>query len=103
MNADEQLKIALTRFTGAFELLFHEDWDYTLAQLQHHADRTVAGGTFLRPGPESRIVNWGAVECFYRAYEQLEVAMRINALYPNLPEPDDWYQFGWPDESPEQD
>ncbi|MBX3171623.1 MAG: hypothetical protein KF760_29710 [Candidatus Eremiobacteraeota bacterium] len=96
MDNEEQLKIAVARFTGAFELIFHEDWDYTLGQLQDSLERHVAGGTFLRPGTDSRIINWGAVLCLYEAYEELRAAMRMNALDPDVPEPDDWYNYDWP-------
>ena len=99
MSPPENLRQSLARFVGALELVFHEDWDYSrsmVAELET-LDRLTGKGSFLRPGPEGRISNWGALSAFYEAYEELRGQMAREQLEPAPPERDDWYNYDWPD------
>ncbi len=98
MNQPEDLRQALARFVGALELVFHDDWDYSrgmVAELEI-LDRITGEGSFLRPGPEGRISNWGALSAFYEAYDDLRWQMARAHIEPAPPEPDDAYNYGWP-------
>ena len=102
MEFQEDLQRALSRFVGALELVFHDDWDYSrgmVAELEI-LDRVTGDGTFLHPGPAGRISNWGALSSFYDAYAELQRQMVRSRLTPDPPKPDDCYDYGWPDTCP---
>lgn len=98
MKAHGKLHQSLARFVGALELVFHEDWEYAKGMLGEPEilDRITADGSFLRPGPEGRVSNWGALDAFYEAYGQLREQMAEAHLEAEPPEPDDWFNYGWP-------
>jgi hypothetical protein len=50
---------ALTRFLGAFQFVFEDDWQYTRELLRQDMDYAVdSNGTFINPGPNYKNKNW---------------------------------------------
>lgn len=93
--SESSLKKAVAQFVGAVEVVFHEDWDYSRG---HDLDRVAGSGTFLRPGPDGVLSNWGAMVAFYEAYERLLASLKESGIEPDLPQRDDWFIFDWPGE-----
>src|SRR5687767_13526360 len=79
----DPLQAAVAEFVGAFQEVFHYDWEYT---------RSVIGGenpSFLRPGlseaQESQ--DWGARGALLEKYRALIAAMSAVKLKPRAPFP----------------
>ena len=95
---ESKLHEAIARFTGAVELVFDHEWDYSHGYMASNLDRLAGEGTFLRPGPDAALGNWGARLALLESYEQLLKVMQEHGLKPQPPSRDDWFNYGW--ESP---
>ena len=95
--SSEQLDRAIAQFAGAFEVVFEEDWEYTLEQFLSQGKRISGEGTFLFPDTDSRGVNWNARATLLEAYERLVKAMKERNLKPLRPKRDEWFFFDWDD------
>jgi hypothetical protein len=77
------LNRALTEFLGAFEVMFHYDWEYTASMIggQHPS--------FLKPGltEEGESSDWGARGALLAKYRKLLAAMHAVGLRPVYPFP----------------
>lgn len=95
---DSELAKAIVEFTGAFEVVFGEDWEYTRYMLDDSRDRFVPPGTtFINPtGVPLDQCNWGARAALLRAYQRLLTAMASHDLKPSLPVPGKYYTYEWP-------
>ena len=83
LERSEEFRRALTEFVGAFEVVFHYDWQYTTCMI---------GGedpTFLRPGlsAEEESEDWGARGALLEKYRNLIAAMKNAGLRPVYPFP----------------
>ncbi len=80
-NSSDALTQALAEFVGAFELVFHYDWDYT---------KIMIGGeepSFLSPGldREAESEDWGARGALLEKYRNLKALLRQSGVAPVLP------------------
>ena len=99
-----ELERAVAEFTGAFALVFDQDWDYSQWLLQNLGMRIIGptGSTFLNPEIDPQSVNWGARAAFLRAHTRLLAVMEARGIEPKLPIPDPWFVYHWPEsETPE--
>jgi hypothetical protein len=93
---DAELEKAVAEFTGAFEVVFHEDWSYVRDDLIHYMDQIIpVDGTFLHPTRDPERVNWGSRAALLRAYERLLIAMREREIEPHRPVRDSSYVYSW--------
>jgi hypothetical protein len=79
----KSLQQALAEFVGAFELVFHHDWEYTASMI---------GGedpSFLSPGLslEAETEDWGARGALLEKYRNLIDAMDAAGISPVFPFP----------------
>lgn len=49
------LNQAISRFVGAFEVVFRHDWEYTKIMIGDESE----GSTFVEPGLDDESENWG--------------------------------------------
>jgi len=79
----EALQKAIAEFIGAFEVVFHYDWDYTSIMI---------GGeepSFIQPGltPDEESEDWGARGALLEKYRNVVAAMKAAGLSPAFPFP----------------
>ncbi|MDH0894473.1 MULTISPECIES: hypothetical protein [unclassified Pseudomonas] len=77
----EALQKAISEFVGAFEVVFHYDWDYTSIMI---------GGeepSFIQPGLTSNeeSEDWGARGALLERYRNMVAAMKAAGLSPVFP------------------
>jgi hypothetical protein len=70
------LEKALAEFVGAFDVVFHHDWEYTSSMIGDEA----AGATFLEPGLADETEDWGARGALLEKYRTLVAEMRAQGL-----------------------
>ncbi len=85
--ASDELQQALTRFVEAFEEVFERDWEYARAMLAPaNLDSFIApGGTFLNPGVEDEVEDWGARAELLTRYRELRRVMHRYGIRPTEP------------------
>ena len=93
-----KLKQAIAEFTGAFEVVFGQDWAYSQEHMHYNMRSIVKpGSTFLKPDINPERVNWGARAALLQAYERLKTTMQECGIEPRLPVQDAWFVYDWPD------
>jgi hypothetical protein len=75
---DPELIQALREFVGAFEVLFHYDWNYTIEMIGDEAQ----GRTFLDPGLEDETEDWGSRGNLLEKYRRIKKLMEENGIPP---------------------
>jgi len=82
-RSTDALHIALAEFVGAFQEVFHYDWEYTRSMIGSEDP------TFLRPSltEEQETEDWGARGALLEKYRALIVAMSAVQLKPRCPFP----------------
>lgn len=80
---DEELRNALAEFVGAFEVVFRYDWTYAKTMMGDEEE----GGTFIEPGLDDEIDNWGARGTLLEKYRKLVVVMQAHRIEPKFPFP----------------
>ena len=68
---DSEFEIAVREFVGAFEVLFHHDWNYAKVMIGDEED----GCTFLKPGLEDETEDWGSRGELLERYRNLRKLM----------------------------
>lgn len=97
---DAELQRALSEFTGAFAVVFGEDWAYSKELLRFDMDTIVPpDGTFVAPGNDIDRVNWGARAALLKSYERLLMIMEERGMQPLLPVRDNYFVYSWSLES----
>ena len=97
---EDELQQAISRFLGAFQVVFEDDWRYSREMLERDMEYAVSSaGTFLEPGPKYEDKNWGARTALLRAHKELLAAMRAKGLKPQVPEQDPYFNYTWPNKS----
>jgi hypothetical protein len=84
---DADLREAVVAFVGAFEEVFERDWEYARTMLSP-ADIGLfiaPGGTFLNPGVEDEVEDWGALAELLDRYRQLLRVMQRHGIQPRKP------------------
>ena len=79
--SESDLRKAVAQFVGAVELVFHQDWDYSQGQIAENLERIAGSGTFLRPGPDGVLTNWGSMVAFHEAYNRLLARLKIGRAH----------------------
>lgn len=82
-SSDHELRTAIAEFVGAFEVVFRYDWPYTLSIFPYVED----GATFIEPGLEDEIEDWGARGALLEKYRKLISAMKSCSIEPAFPFP----------------
>jgi len=77
-EGDQELLIALREFIGAFEVLFHHDWSYAKGMIGDEEE----GCTFLKPGLDDEIEDWGSRGELLEKYRKLKEVMEKRGLQP---------------------
>jgi hypothetical protein len=72
---------AVADFEGAFKVVFRYDWQYTKAMIGDKAE----GATFIEPGLEDEIDNWGARGALLEKYRALVAVMQAKGIEPSFP------------------
>jgi hypothetical protein len=80
---DEELERALAEFVGAFETVFHHDWEYAKGMIGDEEE----GCTFLEPGLADEVDDWGARGALLDKYRRLRAVMDARGLKSKLPIP----------------
>ena len=77
----EAISRALAEFVGAFELVFHYDWDYTTIMIGCEKP------SFLSPGlgRDAESEDWGARGALLEKYRNLKALMKQAGVSPVLP------------------
>lgn len=69
---DKELHDAAASFVETFELVFHEDWEFTKRMIEEPSH--YINNTFLRPNVENELTNWanrGNLLASYRQFKAL--------------------------------
>ena len=77
---DPELIQALRGFVGAFELLFHHDWDYAKTMIGDEEE----GCTFLKPGLDDETEDWGARGELLERYRSLRSLMDARGITSDI-------------------
>jgi hypothetical protein len=77
---DPELIEALRGFVGAFEVLFHHDWDYAKTMIGDEEE----GGTFLKPGLKDETEDWGARGELLEKYRTLKSLMDARGMTSDI-------------------
>jgi hypothetical protein len=80
---NKELQDALAEFVGAFEVVFRYDWRYTKIMIGDEAQ----GATFIEPGLEDEIEDWGARGALLQKYRHLVSVMQSHGMEPKFPFP----------------
>ncbi len=78
---DEEYQKAVAEFVGAFEVVFHHDWDYAKTMIGDEEE----GCTFLEPGLEDEVDDWGARGALLEKYRALRDLMKKKKIGPQFP------------------
>jgi hypothetical protein len=73
---DNELYKAIAEFVGAFEIVFRYDWAYTKTMIGDETE----GMTFIEPGLEDEIEDWGARGALLEKYRALVDAMKSSVV-----------------------
>ena len=77
------LEQAIAEFVGAFQVVFHYDWNYTTTMIGQEAP------SFLSPGlsTDEETEDWGSRGALLEKYRQLAAAMKAAGISPAFPFP----------------
>jgi len=78
---DEEFERAVAEFVGAFETVFHHDWEYAKDMIGDEGE----GCTFLEPGLADEVDDWGARGALLEKYRRLRAVMDARGLKSKLP------------------
>lgn len=78
---------AIAAFVGAFEEVFERDWYYARTMLSpvNIGSFIAPGGTFLNPGVDDEVEDWGARAELLDRYRQLLRVMQVHGIQPKKP------------------
>jgi hypothetical protein len=79
--ADEEYQKAVAEFVGAFEVVFHHDWEYAKVMIGDEEE----GCTFLEPGLADEVDDWGARGALLEKYRRLRALMKERKIEPQFP------------------
>lgn len=79
MNSTDFEK-AVADFVAAFEIVFRYDWQYTKEMIGDEEPEA----TFIEPGLEDEIENWGARGNLLEKYRRLIMVMQERGIEPNF-------------------
>ena len=84
---ENELSAAIARFVGAFEEVFERDWWYTKANLSPYNIEFFIkpDGTFINPGVEDEVEDWGARAELLESYRDLLSIMKKSGIKPLPP------------------
>lgn len=87
---DEQLNERIQHFLDYFELVFHDDWDFTREKIIDR-DFIQRNGTFLAPSPGEHFTggkgdNWGNRTSLLAAYRELKAFAISEGIYKAVDE-----------------
>lgn len=87
MTSDHTFQAAVAEFVGAFEEVFGRDWEYSKVLLgPPNLDAFVAPGfTFINPGVDDEVEDWGARAKLLQTYRRLLETMNKHGLQPKNP------------------
>ena len=80
--SDKELEKIFCEFLGAFEIVFHYDWDYTRIMIGDEEP----GGTFIKPGIEDESEDWGARGQLLEKYRNLKIALKSKNMHSEISE-----------------
>ena len=80
-NDDSELQHAMAEFVGAFEVIFHHDGDYAKTMIGDEAE----GYTFLEPGLEDEVDDWGSRGALLEKYRKLRSLINAKGITPQYP------------------
>jgi hypothetical protein len=85
--SDADLREAVAAFVGAFEEVFERDWEYAKVMLSPANIKSfvAAGATFLNPGVEDEVEDWGARAELLDRYRHLLRVMQQHGIQPKKP------------------
>jgi hypothetical protein len=78
---DHEFQDALAEFVGAFETVFHHDWEYAKSMIGDE----VEGCTFIEPGLADEVEDWGARGALLEKYRRLRSLMDAKGIQSKLP------------------
>ena len=81
--SDNKFQQAVAEFVGAFEVVFRYDWPYTKIMIGDEEK----GATFVEPGLEDEIEDWGARGALLEKYRRLVEVMKEGGMEPVFPFP----------------
>ena len=81
--SDKEFQQAVAEFVGAFEVVFRYDWPYTKTMMGDEAE----DATFVEPGLEDEIDDWGARGALLEKYRRLISVMQAQGMEPAFPFP----------------
>ena len=76
--SDKELEKYFCEFLGAFEIVFHYDWDYTKLMIGDEEENC----TFIKPGIENETEDWGARGQLLEKYRNLKSALKERNIKP---------------------
>ena len=77
---DPEYEKAVAEFVGAFEVVFRYDWSYTKTMIGDEEK----GATFVEPGLNDEIEDWGARGALLKKYRALVAVMKKRGLEPQF-------------------
>jgi hypothetical protein len=77
---DPELIESLRSFVGAFEVLFHHDWNYAKSMIGDEEE----GCTFLKPGLDDETEDWGARGELLEKYRSLKSLMDARGITSDI-------------------
>lgn len=80
---EQEFVKAVAEFVGAFEVVFRYDWQYTKTMIGDESP----GATFIEPGLEDEIEDWGSRGALLEKYRALVMFMKANQIEPSFPFP----------------
>lgn len=81
--SDTEFETAVAEFIGAFEVVFRYDWSYTKRNIgDEEPDHT-----FLEPGLDDEVEDWGSRGALLQKYRRLVVVMQSRGMKPIFPFP----------------
>jgi hypothetical protein len=83
----DSFRETVAEFVGAFEEVFGRDWEYSKVMLSPaNLDSFVTPGcTFLNPGVEDEVEDWGARAELLDKYRKLLRVMKEEGVQPKKP------------------
>jgi len=98
MKNGNDINLTLSRFLGAFQLVFGDEWDYSREMLERDMAYAVEpSGTFINPGQGYESKNWGARLALLKAHAEVIEAMKDHGLASNVPVRDAYFNYSWND------
>ncbi|MBE7440593.1 MAG: hypothetical protein HS115_19275 [Spirochaetales bacterium] len=79
---DKELNTLFLEFLGAFEVVFHYDWDYTKIMIGDESPKH----TIIRTGLEDETEDWGTRGQLLESYRNLKRALKERNLHAPISE-----------------